>query len=153
MRGHKVSVWVDGNLQIAGDLLEFTKQYDLSKAPLYTRVHPARKCIYEEARACIAMGKDSREVIEQQVAKYRAEGYPANAGMFETCVVLRQHTDTKCQLVCNRWASELLRGSHRDQLSFNYACWREHFLPGCLNGEFSVYGDEANTFRLCKHGR
>jgi len=40
--------------------------------------------------------KDSREVIEKQMARYRAEGYPENAGMFETGVVLRRHGNVKC---------------------------------------------------------
>ncbi len=151
LSGYDISIWVDGSFQICGDLLEFVQKYDLEKTPLYTRVHPARKCIYKEAEACIALKKDSREVIEKQMARYRAEGYPENAGMFETGVVLRRHGNVKCQLVCNRWASELLVGSCRDQLSFNYACWREHFLPGCLNTEFSLLGKRANTFRLCRH--
>ena len=60
------------------------------------RVHPARKCIYKEAEACIALKKDAREVIEKQIARYRAEGYPKNAGMFETGVVLRRHGNVKC---------------------------------------------------------
>ena len=42
------------------------------------------------------MKKDSREVIEKQITRYRAESYPKNAGMFETGVILRKHTDMKC---------------------------------------------------------
>ena len=97
------------------------------------------------------MHKDSKDVIDKQIAKYQAEGYPKNIGMYETGIILRKHVDTKCQLVCNRWASELLLGSHRDQLSFNYACWKEHFLPGCLNNQFKVSGIMATTFKLYKH--
>ena len=153
LREYSISIWIDGSFQICGSLVDFVRQYDLSKTPLYTRVHPQRNCIYEEAKVCIAMHKDSRAVIDKQIAKYQEEGYPKNAGMYETGVILRKHNDMKCQLVCNRWASELLLGSHRDQLSFNYACWKEHFLPGCLNGEFNLCGNMVNTFRLCRHGR
>lgn len=96
MKEYDISIWVDGNIEIQRDLVSFIKQYDLDKCPLYVRVHPCRRCIYEEAKACIALGKDSKEVIENQIAKYRDDGYPANAGMFETCVVLRQHVNTKC---------------------------------------------------------
>lgn len=151
LKEYDISIWIDGSFQIIADILDFIRQYDLEKSPLYTRIHPQRRCIYDEARACIDLKKDSKEVIEKQIARYRDEGYPKNAGMFETGVILRRHSSIKCQLVCNRWATELLVGSCRDQLSFNYACWREHFLPGCLNTEFSLFGNRANTFRLCRH--
>lgn len=153
LKDYDISVWIDGSIQIVGDLLEFVQSYDLEKIPLYTRVHPQRKCIYKEAEACIAIKKDLKETIEAQAARYRAEGYPENAGMAETGIILRKHNDRRCQLVCNLWASELLKGSHRDQLSFNYACWKNHFLPGCLKNEFRLYGKNAGKFRLCRHGK
>lgn len=148
---YDISIWVDGNFQIIGDFMKFVSQYDLEKTPLYTRVHPHRNCIYEEAKACIDLKKDQKEIIEEQVKRYQAEGYPKKVGMAETGILLRKHNDVKCQLLGNLWASEILRGSHRDQLSFNYACWKIHFLPGCLNTEFSLLGERANTFRLCRH--
>lgn len=151
--GYDASIWIDGSIKVLGDLEDFAAEYDLGKNPLYTRVHPQRKCIYEEAKACIALKKDSSDVIESQIERYRAEGYPKNAGMAETGVILRNHNDRRCQLVCNLWASEVLKGSHRDQLSFNYACWKMHFLPGCLKSEFSLHGSNAGKFRLCCHGR
>lgn len=153
---YDISVWIDGSFQVLGDVAQFIQQYDLEKTPLYTRVHPARRCIYEEANTCISLKKDSREVIEAQVEKYRAEGYPERAGLAETGILLRKHNDRKCQLVGNLWASEMLRGSCRDQLSFNYACWKLHFLSGCLSNEFKVSGFSIGsrpTFRLYKHGR
>lgn len=37
---YSTSVWVDGNVTVKGDVSEFAAKYDLSKAPLYVRVHP-----------------------------------------------------------------------------------------------------------------
>lgn len=153
LQDYDISIWVDGSFQICGDLLNFIQKYDLDKTPFYTRIHPVRKCVYEEAKACISLKKDSKEVIKKQIDRYRAENYPKNAGMFETGIILRKHIDKKCQLVCNHWASELLVGSCRDQLSLNYTCWKEHFLPGCLNTEFNMYKSREKTFRLYSHGR
>ena len=151
LKEYDISVWVDGNFSIVGSISQFIKQYDLNKSPLYVRVHPIRKCIYEEAKACIEMHKDLSQTIQNQVSTYRKEGYPKNIGMAETGIVLRRHNDIKCQLVDNLWASELLKYSHRDQLSFNYACWKMHFLPGCLNKEFNVFGNKTFVWR--PHGR
>ena len=150
LKEYDVSVWIDGSFKIIGDVLGFINQYDLDKSPLYTRVHPQRRCIYEEAEACIALRKDSREVIDAQLKQYQADGYPKNAGMAETGIILRKHNDMRCQLLGNLWASELLRGSCRDQLSFNYSCWKMHFLPGCLKNEFKAHQNQ--TFKLLCHG-
>lgn len=149
--GYDASIWIDGSFQVVGDIMKFVSQYDLVKTPLYTRVHPHRNCIYEEAKTCISLKKDSREVIEDQVKRYQAEGYPEKVGMAETGILLRKHNDRRCQLLGNLWASEILRGSCRDQLSFNYACWKMHFLPGCLNNEFKATSNQ--TFKLKAHGR
>lgn len=93
---YDVSVWIDGSFQVIGDVVKFVQQYDLEKSPLYTRVHPQRRCIYEEGEACISLKKDSRETIEAQLERYRAEGYPERAGMAETGILLRKHNDKRC---------------------------------------------------------
>jgi len=40
--------------------------------------------------------KDSKDVIEAQLKRYKAEGYPKNAGMAETGIILRKHNEMKC---------------------------------------------------------
>ena len=147
---YDVSVWVDGNFLIKGSISQFVSQYDLSKVPFYTRVHPCRDCIYEEAKVCIDINKDHASVINEQIDKYRNEGYPKNIGMVETGILLRRHNDNKCKIIDNYWAAELLMNSHRDQLSFNYVCWKQHFLPGYLKNEFKP---NNRTFQLMCHGR
>ena len=150
LKEYDISIWVDGSFQIIGDLNEFIAQYDLQKCSIYVRVHPYRKCIYDEANACIKMHKDVKEKILAQVNAYRNEGYPKKIGMVETGILLRKHNDAKCQMICNLWASELLKHSHRDQLSFNYACWKMHFIPGILKNEFKV----SNLFfKITNHAK
>lgn len=146
---YDISVWVDGNITVKGDIEKFVSQYDLEENCFYSRIHPIRKCIYEEAQACIKLGKDTHRKVEAQIERYRAEGYPANIGMVETCVLLRKHNDVKCILVDNAWGSELLLGSHRDQLSFNYVCWKSKFIPGYLTHEFKIRKNEF--FKVSKH--
>lgn len=149
LKEYSTSIWVDGNLQVVGDLNCFANQYDLNRCPFYVRVHPVRKCIYDEAEACIRLKKDTSESVNRQIEAYRQEGYPKKIGMVETCVLLRKHNDIKCQLLCNLWASELLKYSHRDQLSFNYACWKMKFIPGILKNEFNV--NKNNFFKFFNH--
>lgn len=42
------------------------------------------------------MNKGSCQEIVEQISKYRKEGYPENAGMVETGILLRKHNDMKC---------------------------------------------------------
>lgn len=97
------------------------------------------------------MKKASSDDINKQIEKYKAEGYPEGIGMVETCVLLRKHNDIKCVLFDNAWATELLEQSHRDQLSFNYICWKQGFLPGYLTNEFGINDNEF--FRIRYHAK
>lgn len=147
---YDVSVWVDGHIYIIGDINEFISQYDLNKCSFYTRVHPSRKCIYDEAEAVIKMNKDSIDVVNRQIQRYKQENYPKKIGMMETGIILRKHNAKICKLLCNLWASELLKESHRDQLSFNYACWKMKFVAGVLTNETNINSNKF--FRIGYHG-
>ena len=89
-------------------------ELDLEKTPLYTRVHPQRKCVYEEANAILRARKDKPEIINSIIKRYEGEGVPKNMGMAETNVIVRRHNDPVCIRLCNEWASELMLNSHRD---------------------------------------
>lgn len=135
---YQTSVWIDGNMKICKSIDQFIAEYDLAKCPLYVRIHPARNCIYKEAKAVIEHGKADPAVVKQQIDKYHKEGYPENLGLAETGVLLRAHNDIRCKMLCNTWAEEVLIYSQRDQLSFNYACWKQKFIPGILTNEFNA---------------
>jgi hypothetical protein len=38
--------------------------------------------------------------------------------------MLRKHNDKDCIRLMEDWSNEVMNGSHRDQLSFNYCCWK-----------------------------
>lgn len=149
LKEYDISIWVDGSFQIIDDLMKFIEQYDLEKTSLYTRIHPTRDCIYDEAEACARLSKDIKSNIQRQIDAYKKEGYPKHIGMAETGIILRKHDDKKCVLLDNLWASQLLKYSHRDQLSFNYACWKMHFVYGALSKQFCI---QNQFFKFHLHG-
>ena len=151
LKEYDISIWVDGSFQIIGDLMKFIEQYDLKKTSLYTRIHPTRDCIYDEANICVSTKRETKYIADKQTNRYKLEGYPKNAGLAETGIILRQHNDIRCKLMSNIWASEILNGSHRDQLSFNYACWKVKFLPGYLINEFKARDNSIFMFK--NHGK
>lgn len=121
---YEASLWVDGNIEIVGDLNDFFLKYDISKKFLYVNKHPSRDCIYREQIAVIRYKKDTFENTNPQINRYRDEGFPEHYGLGETNILLRKHNDKCCIKTMDLWANELKNGSHRDQLSFNYAIWK-----------------------------
>ena len=71
--------------------------------------------------------KDSPEVILNQINRYKAENYPKKWGMIASGILFRKHNDPQVIKVMNTWWEELKYQSRRDQLSFNYACWKNNF--------------------------
>jgi hypothetical protein len=125
LKEYDFSVWVDANIDILGSVEEYVKaNCPIEKGVFAVGEHPQRKCIYDEAEACVKLKKDTREHIDPQMARYRAEGFPKNYGLPQTCIVFRYHNDPRCIRLDETWWAEIEKGSHRDQLSFNYASWK-----------------------------
>lgn len=114
------SLWVDASIGIVSPFpLGRLVDLFLHDCDICLFRHYARRSIYEEAEACKAYGLDRTDVIDAQMARYRIEGLPEDAGLIEAPVILRRHTDATRHLN-EAWWDEIVRGSRRDQLSFNY---------------------------------
>lgn len=75
------SLWIDGSVA-----LRFAHGVDrlidtlLADRDLVVFRHRQRTCVYQEAVVCLQRQLDDPDTIWQQVCRYSAEGYPANAG-------------------------------------------------------------------------
>lgn len=114
------SIWIDANVKVLGNPNELIDEAYSVEIPK----HPVRNCIYAEKRACLMIKKDKEEIMEPQMERYRAEGYPKNNGLVQTNIMFRKHNDAGCIKLMEDWWAEIEKGSHRDQLSFNYALWK-----------------------------
>jgi hypothetical protein len=122
----------------------------LNKYCFYTRRHPSRNCIYNEGKSILTYKKDSIRNILSQLDKYEKTGFPKQFGLIESGIIFRKHNDRKCMILDNLWAKEIIEGSHRDQLSFDYARWKS----GVEIGYFKLDKlDRDRNFRWCKHGK
>lgn len=149
LKQYVVSIWVDANIRILKDLNLLLDQYDLNKHDFYVRRHLSRQCIYDEARVCIEKKKDSKKTISKHIAKYEAEGYPKDNGLVETGILIRQHNKLNCSQLEDYWAKEVINGSYRDQLSFNYVVWKYKLDYGILESLPKI--NSQDFFRLSKH--
>lgn len=124
LKEYDFSIWVDGNIDLKGDLNSFVRKYMTSDVSVYVPAHPSRQCIYDEERVVIAMRKDTKDKTGPQIERYKKEGFPKKYGLLQSNILLRKHNKPDCIKLMEEWFKEVKDGSHRDQLSFNYASWK-----------------------------
>lgn len=121
---YELSIWVDGNVELKGDLNDFISKKIKDDDIICVPKHPQRNCIYEEERTVVAMKKDVKENTNPQINRYKKEGFPKKYGLLQSNILIRRHNNPDCIKLMEDWFEEVKNGSHRDQLSFNYAAWK-----------------------------
>lgn len=123
---YEYSLYIDGNVRIMGSLRDFVRK-QWKGASLLGLKHPDRDNLYDEAEACINFGKDDPEIIRRQIGRYKREGYKADNELTVNNIIFRKHNDKELVKVMEDWWKEIRDNSRRDQLSFCYVCWKNHF--------------------------
>jgi len=118
----ETTVWVDGKVTPMAPAEQIVEAF-LGDADIGTFAHPRRWCAYQEADACQHWGLGESEKIAWQVLYYRNRGFPYEMGLAETRVVVRPDTP-KVREFNRLWWNQIERFSARDQISFNYCCWK-----------------------------
>ena len=163
---YDISVWVDGDIKITANINELVDKY-LNDSDYAVFNHElcglsttgnlnVRKCIYEEAKFIKWLGdnhpkkhyKDNLNVINNQVDKYRENGYPENNGLARNTILIRRH-NTDIIDTMEDWWGEVKYGSKRDQLSFPYVAWKNKLNFNFINEDI----DDNKWFKLMKKWR
>ena len=108
-------------------ILSFVQDTDIAAF-----IHPHRKSVYEEPSVCAMMGKGDSVQMAAQVKRYSADGF--SGVPFSACTMLVRCNTPAIQEFEQLWWSEVVNGSHRDQLSFDYCRWKYGlpitYIPG-----------------------
>jgi hypothetical protein len=141
------SLWIDGSIRVLSHctLSNLIENY-LADSDIALFKHRQRRCLYQEAQMCIQTRRDSLDTIHRQMIRYRYENFPQNRGLAECCVILRRHSD-KIKLLNELWWDEICRHSRRDQLSFDFVCWKLGIRYKCFPGSIT----NNAYFRLAQH--
>ncbi|MBN1309560.1 MAG: DUF616 domain-containing protein [Chitinispirillaceae bacterium] len=141
---HRVSIWIDGNYLVVGDVAALADTALQNSNMAFFSHHAAdgdaRDCIYEEYESIMRMGretgrfKDDPEIMQRQIERYRSEGYPPHNGLIFASVLLRRHHESDVKSAMERWWNEIVSGSRRDQLSFDYIAWKERLKCRIIAG-------------------
>ena len=126
------SIWLDGKFCLAGDIRELINIYAIDSG-LLAFPHYERDCVYEEANACLKVGKGNADEILHQVKKMQNKGYPEKNGLVDTGCLIRNHRDALLSKVMREWWHEIQTESTRDQLSFNYICHKNDYKYDLIN--------------------
>ena len=132
---YEASLWLDANIRITGkDIYDrFVELFE--KATLIASVkHLAYDCVYNEMFAVLDFRYESEEMVVKWGHELRKLGYPRHAGLFETGLMYRRHSNPEIKGLDAIWWNYIDTYSKRDQLSFTVALREEHlsceyFLP------------------------
>ncbi|MBT1070967.1 glycosyltransferase domain-containing protein [Pelotalea chapellei] len=122
LQGYDVTVYIDGNIQVVGDLFQLVCKSIHSSGDIFVYQHPNRNCIYAEGAACSHIAHERIWNIAKQMRRYHKKGYPINNGLFEANVIIRKNTD-RMRHFMNEWWNEYCLGAKRDQLSLPFVAW------------------------------
>ena len=159
---YEYSMYVDGNCLVLRNPIPLIEKA-LEKHPMAHFDHQnssdSRNCIYAEHQAILELYqktgrlKDDLTLMEQQINRFKKEGFPENFGLIKGGVLIRSHLDPKLIQVMEQWWEIVQTGSKRDQLSFNYVAWKNQFeslyLQGDVRNNSYVYmlGAHRRSFR------
>ncbi len=147
---YDISVWLDGTFELRQKITSFlTKECDMTKYDLVTFKHSKRKCLYQEAKACIQLRKSDPNMIKNQISYYKEQGYPENNGLAETGIIVRNVKSDKVKKFTEAWFAQLLKFSPRDQLSFSFCLYNNslnvYLLPYSIyDNPYFLYESHAN---------
>lgn len=116
---YDILVWMDGNSSLQKKITTFLmEQCHLDDYSFCAFKHPDRDCIYEEAKACVRLKKDNKDIITKQMEFYRNDNYPEHNGLCEMSIFVKKAKDKKVIETMNLWYEMITKYSKRDQLSF-----------------------------------
>ncbi len=117
-------IWVDGCLRIkdAGFAAAFAGHLGTNGMSMF--IHPDRDCIYDEVLELRDMRKCAGLPVFEQVAAYKAEGFPQKAGLMAATLIARDPRNPAVARINEAWWRENLRWTYRDQLSLPVVLWR-----------------------------
>ena len=112
------TIWLDASMTITS--ANFAREAIAAAAghELACFGHPWRDCIFEEAKASIAMPhKYGSQDIAAQARAYREQGHPEHGGLFATGLLVRSTRATRQPELDEAWWRENVLWTYQDQLS------------------------------------
>ena len=136
---HDVSFWVDHCYRP-----KFKNTEQLLKEINHNLIscfkHDVRKCIYSEAEEVKKQKLDYPNLVDNQMKRYRLEGFPQNFGLFDSGFTIRTNNN-QVKNFNETWWKELSENSARDQLSQVYSSWKTKVPIKPITVDSNIYSN------------
>lgn len=147
-----VTIYVDGNTLVIGDLTPLIAEFRASGAVMGVFRHQKRGSIAEERRFCLEVGKlpaDQADAAAAQAAFYAEDAPGPDDALYENGVLLRRGDAAALEPAMALWWAQMLRWPRRDQLSLPYVL-RKTGLPHMVL-PWDYKADNPYFFRFARH--
>ena len=146
-------VWMDGNCTLKQDPHELVNLMGDKDFAFFK--HPGRDCIYEEADACVRLGKGNILELAEQQKEYAKQNFTDHAGLCELTCFIRKN-NKKANDLFEKWWAEITRFSNRDQVSFPVVFRGQNWMTikgavGFIEGNKLFPGNQFFTYINHKH--
>jgi hypothetical protein len=124
---YDVSVWMDGNFELTGNIKEVVNRF-MKHSDFAVLRHPAenlgiRPTVYREAEVAVLQGVEKKNKIQKQIAFYKKNGLPEDTEVTMNGILIRRHNKPRIIRFDEAWWREMRLRSSRDQISFPYLAW------------------------------
>lgn len=133
--GGDLVIWLDGKVQVtAPDFIEQIVNHMQDSDGLAVLKHHERTCIYQEVdhiEHCMKKGNQylltryKDKPIRRQVEAYRYFGYPANAGLWDCCIIAVDPNAPGIKNIFANWWHDVYNNNAFDQTALPFHAWRE----------------------------
>lgn len=121
-KDYDYSIYLDGALQIAGDIISYLEQIGRTGIALY--LNETNECIYDTGILITLIGRCNFEMARNQLKSYAMEGMPENYGLLCGGYIFRDNKNTLGNELMNLWWEEYQKWPTRDQLCLTYVMWK-----------------------------
>lgn len=127
------ALYIDGNICVVSNIRNMINVIS-PKFGFALHQHVSRDCVYDEVQSCKYAKKGRIEKLEEQVIRYRNEGFPSHYGLLEATVILTDlHSSVALDIQDKWWQEFTASESRRDQISLPYVLWKNNIMPSDIN--------------------
>jgi hypothetical protein len=150
LNSYEVLMYLDARIKIEKDFTEYADK--LGNNDILFMRHNGGRSVKNQFRVLADCGYETPQMIERIKARYAAAGYKYDNGLIGGGVLVFRNTGNT-RAFFRDWWREILKFSHRDQLSANFALFQNPGLSYTY-AENPIYG-RKKFFRLLprKHPR
>ena len=141
---YDITIYIDGNVEIVGDLYELAAQINELEGYFFAYAHAERNCVYSEAAACSYFAHDWIWRIAKQMREYSVNNYPMNNGLVSANILIRKN-NSMLETLMNAWWKAYSSDVKRDQLSLPFVSWQLD-IPIMYLGQ-----NDFRYFQVIKH--